>query len=102
MAYSESTHEASAKPKKLHHLRIHPHKGGHLVTHHSHHPMGGHEEQPYHSQVFSHDQGEALLAHISKHAKVRSETGEEAEPYGESNKLKDEPSRTEAEEKGED
>jgi hypothetical protein len=70
--YKEARNEEAAKePKaKLHHLRIHPHKGGHLVTHHAAHPMGGHEEHPFASHVFAKEDGAGLMAHIAKHGKV--------------------------------
>lgn len=112
-SYREASSKDGEGKKKLHHLRIHPHKGGHLVTHHAHHPMGGHEEQPYQSNVFSSDQGESLLAHISKHAKVKGaspESGSGENPYEEepeevsatAERTKHEPKRAAAEEKGAD
>lgn len=103
-SYHEARSGGKEKPKKMHHLRLHVHKGGHLVTHHAHNEYGGHEEMPYHSEVFSKDQGEELLAHLAKHGKITVPEGEasESEPYEESEKVKAAPERSEADEKGED
>jgi len=114
--YHEVKHEDGKRAKKLHHLRIRKVDGGHVVTHHGHNgeavaPMGhGYEEEPYHEKFFSPDQGQELLAHIGKHAKVKLESEEETgeaespdyEPEGGNNRAKPAPKRSEAEEKGED
>ena len=69
---------------KLHHIRVHPHKGGHLVTHHGHNPEPygpEHEEKPMATHVFGKEDGEKLMAHLKKHAKITEPEGE-AEPGG--------------------
>jgi len=97
--------EHKGKPK-LHHLEIHKGKNGHKVVHVHHHSMGpmGMEPSDDVEHYFSKDQGEELLAHIEKHAGISTGAGtaSEAEPDEESEKVKPEPKRTEAEEKGED
>ena len=78
-AHGETKKEGKAK---LHHIRIHPHKGGHLVTHHNESEYG-HEEKPSASHVFAKEDGHALLAHIAKHAKIEAPTeADENEPHG--------------------
>ena len=89
MASAHEMHEAKAEVKKegkskLHHLRVHPHKGGHMVTHHAHNTERygpEHEEKPMATHVFGKEEGEALMKHIAKHAKVvMPEAAEGAEP----------------------
>lgn len=78
MAYAEvkvEKKEARGR-KKLHHIEIHPAKnGGHMVQHHYHHDMTYHEPEHH---VFGPEQGEEMMAHVMKHAKVKMDN-EEAE-----------------------
>ena len=87
--------------KKMHHMRIHPMKGGHLVTHHAHsmEPYGmEHEEKPYHKVMFGKDDGEELMRHVMKHGKVElAELKDEEEGHPEA----EGESRSEEDEKGE-
>ena len=55
--------------KKLHHLEIHPAKnGGHMVMHHFA-SDNGYQEPATH--VFGPEQGEEMMDHVAKHAKVK-------------------------------
>lgn len=107
-SYKEAKGRGERKAK-LNHISIHPVKGGHRVVHHAHEmhsspygPSGEPMDEKEH--VFSAEQGEELLAHLSKHAKINIEPGEasEAEPDEQSEKVKPAPHRSEAEEKGKD
>lgn len=63
--------------KKLHHLEIHPAKnGGHMVMHHYHSERGYMEPATH---VFGPEQGEEMMAHVMKHAKVNAPAGEKDE-----------------------
>ena len=77
--------ERKGGKEKLHHLRIHPHKGGHVVTHHGHNPEPygpEHNEKPFATHVFGKEQGEELLRHVMKHGKIEMPTeAAENEPH---------------------
>ena len=59
--------------KKLHHIRIHPVDGGHMVTHHAHsgEQYGPeHEEKPYKTHLFGEGEGAAMMEHVARHVKA--------------------------------
>lgn len=82
MAHSMAMME-KAEPrgrKKLHHMEIHPAKnGGHMVMHHFASGSGYQEPQTH---VFGPEQGEEMMAHVAKHAKVKMDAEEKGEPEG--------------------
>ena len=83
MAHAMATveREETRGRKKLHHLEIHPAKnGGHMVMHHFSSDRGYQEPATH---VFGPDEGEEMMAHVAKHAKVKMSEPEEKEEQAE-------------------
>ena len=71
-AYNWKQHQGGKR--KLSHLEVRKAKnGGHIVRHH----FANFEHEPE-EHTFGADEGEAMIAHVSKHMGVKAEAKEEA------------------------